>query len=77
MATWNVPWLITIEADSPRAAAEEALRIQRDPSSDAIVFDVAPWDAHAEPACNGETVDLLDATAGDRRLSHSPPVTAG
>lgn len=35
-----VAWYIDIEADSPKEAAEEALRIQRDPSSIATVFDV-------------------------------------
>lgn len=39
--TYRITWLIDIEADSPRDAVEEALRIQRDPESIATVFEVA------------------------------------
>lgn len=38
--TYLVTWEIDIEADSPREAAEKALRIQRDPESIATVFAV-------------------------------------
>lgn len=35
-----ISWEIDIDADTPEAAAREALRIQRDPDSIATVFDV-------------------------------------
>ena len=38
--TYRVTWEIDIEAGSPLAAAKKALKIQRDPSSIATVFDV-------------------------------------
>lgn len=40
MTTYRVVWEIDIEADDPRTAAREALRIQRDPRSIATVFNV-------------------------------------
>lgn len=42
MPDYLVRWEINITADSPEAAAREALRIQRDPTSYATVFEV--WD---------------------------------
>ncbi len=57
MPTYRVNWSIDWEADSPRAAAEAALRIQRDPSSIATVFEVQDPDG-----CLWE-IDLLDASA--------------
>lgn len=41
---YHVIWEIDLEADSPVEAAREALRIQRDPSSRATVFDVIERD---------------------------------
>jgi hypothetical protein len=38
---YRVTWEIDVDAKTPRAAAKEALRVQRDPSSIATVFDVA------------------------------------
>ncbi len=46
MPEYYVEWSIYICADSPREAAEEAQRIQRDPTSIATVFDV--FDADGE-----------------------------
>lgn len=43
MDTYLVTWTIEIDANSPREAAEEALRIHRDPNSIATVFRVAQW----------------------------------
>lgn len=40
MPTYRVEWVIDLEADSPKGAAEEALRMHRDPSSIATVFHV-------------------------------------
>lgn len=39
MRTYRVVWKIDVEADSFEDAAREALRIQRDPTSIATVFD--------------------------------------
>jgi len=41
MPMYKVTWEIEIDARTPRAAAKEALRIQRDPGSIATVFNVA------------------------------------
>jgi hypothetical protein len=38
---YRVTWTIDIDAKSPKAAAKEALRIQRDPESIATHFEVA------------------------------------
>lgn len=40
MAEYLIEWTIEVEADSPEAAAREALKIQRDPSSTSTVFGV-------------------------------------
>lgn len=40
METYRVRWEIDIEANTPQQAAQEALVIQRDPNSNATVFDV-------------------------------------
>lgn len=40
MKKYHVTWEIDVEAETPKKAAQEALRIQRDPDSLATVFDV-------------------------------------
>lgn len=55
MAEYRITWEIDIEAGNPRKAAEEALRIMKDPDSIASVFTV--WDAKD----NATTIDLLEA----------------
>ncbi|WP_157920686.1 hypothetical protein [Rhodococcus sp. H-CA8f] len=40
MQEFNVEWHMPIEADSPREAAEKALRIHRNPESTATAFVV-------------------------------------
>jgi hypothetical protein len=40
MNRYYVSWHIDIEAKTPRAAAERALKIQRDPDSWSSVFEV-------------------------------------
>lgn len=40
MALFRVCWTIDLDAASPEAAAGEALKIHRDPFSEATVFDV-------------------------------------
>lgn len=43
MRLFHVVWEIDIEADSPQNAAREALAIQRDLTSLAMVFDVTDF----------------------------------
>lgn len=47
-----VTWQIELTADSPREAAEEALRIHRNPDSIATVFEVRSEDG------TSTTIDL-------------------
>jgi hypothetical protein len=49
---YRVTWEIDLDASSFREAAEEALRIQRDPESTATVFTITREDGKTE------TVDL-------------------
>jgi len=54
MATYTIRWEINVDADNPVKAAVEALQIQQDPFSEALVYSVT------EDATNIETtVDLL------------------
>ena len=43
MKTYTVVWAIEVEADNPTEAAVQAQIIQRDPESEAQVFDVRLW----------------------------------
>lgn len=45
---YRVTWVIEVEAESPREAAEEAQRIQRDPDSLATVFVVSEYNNGGE-----------------------------
>lgn len=54
--TFLVQWEIEVDAESPREAAELALEIMHDPSSDATCFDVRARDA--DPEEGFETIDL-------------------
>lgn len=56
MSDFLVRWEINIEADSPREAAENALEIQRDPSSIATVFNV--WGLPKDSTLPWTEVDL-------------------
>lgn len=49
MPEYRVIWEMDIDASSPREAAEEALKVHRDPESIATIFTV-----------DGEKIDLLD-----------------
>lgn len=51
---YKVTWVIDIWADSPHDAAVIALEIQRDPESDATIFEVTAVETNVT-----ETVDLL------------------
>lgn len=48
MARYKVTWVIDIEAGTPRKAAEQALRIQRDVFSTATYFTVKDMDQGTE-----------------------------
>lgn len=51
MAQYKVYWEMDIEADSPREAAESALRVHRKEDSEAVFFTV-------EQLSTGESVDI-------------------
>ena len=51
-----VTWEINISAKSAREAAEQALKIQRDPNSTATIFQVWAEDTDMEP----DTIDLSE-----------------
>ena len=44
MKTYFVTWEIEVDAESHKDAARQALEIQRDPQSTAVVFDVVKFD---------------------------------
>jgi hypothetical protein len=50
---YTVKWLIEVEAETPKEAAEKALKIQRDPESIATFFDVSWMETTRFPS--GET----------------------
>jgi hypothetical protein len=54
MTSYSVNWEIEIEAESPEAAARQALKIHRDQNSTATVFDVFDEEG------NCTRVDLLE-----------------
>ena len=56
MKSYRVTWEIDLDATSPRAAAREALRIQRDPESIATVFSVR--ETKSEIPLDDEVIDL-------------------
>lgn len=56
MSEFTVKWEIQVEADDLVGAAREALRIQRDPQSDAVVFQVESCATNADRCM----IDLLD-----------------
>jgi hypothetical protein len=58
---YRVTWVIDLSAASPREAAEQALRIQRNPDSTADVFDVA----ELVVAGRTERIDLSDEEEDD------------
>ncbi len=44
---YRVKWEVDVDAKSPRDAAKQALRMQRDPESWATVFDVSRHDKYS------------------------------
>lgn len=56
MPTYYVTWEIEIDAESPREAAELALKIQRNPESTAVVFGVMEFDTEEDKV----QIDLLE-----------------
>ena len=53
---YRVTWEIDLHANSPRAAAEQALAMQRDPESIATVFSVR--ETKSEIPLDDEVIDL-------------------
>lgn len=56
--TYTVAWLIELDADSPREAAEVAQRIQRDWGNEAYTFNVKEWDGKKCDVDEWEEIDL-------------------
>ena len=57
LKTYLVTWDIEVDALTARGAAEEALRIHRDPESIATIFQVIEF--RDDPMeCDAETIDL-------------------
>jgi hypothetical protein len=62
MTEYFVTWQISLDADSPREAAEKAREMQEDPESIAVVYEVE-WPNPDRPGCTlAETVDLIGHT---------------
>jgi hypothetical protein len=61
LKSYLVRWEIELDATSARAAAEEALRIHRDPDSRACVFNVCPANSKAAVVVM-QRIDLKDPT---------------
>ncbi|RPH88513.1 MAG: hypothetical protein EHM66_00460 [Deltaproteobacteria bacterium] len=57
MPLYKVTWEIDIDAETPKAAAIDALRIQRDSSSSATVFTV-----YSQKGTTTHTIDLNEIT---------------
>ncbi len=60
--TYRLTWVIDLDADSPEAAARQALAIQRDPESIALVFDVE-W--HNGRHIDSAYIDLMETDDGE------------
>lgn len=57
MKTYRVEWIIDVDAESPRAAAEQAWGHLRRPDSTANCFEVTEFDGF-DPVGEPVTVDL-------------------
>ena len=57
MKNYRVVWTIEVEAPTERAAAELALRIQRDKQSIATVFEVSEIDSEGD-TCGGDPIQV-------------------
>lgn len=69
MPEYRVSWTIDVSADSPEEAAKEALKIQRDPESIAVMFKVCE---RGRAKLFGTTfVDLMEGNYGSKQISSS------
>ena len=66
MPTYNLVWEIEIDAETPLEAARKALEYQRDPGSEATVFDVVEEDGKVTQ------VDLLNEEMAIVRKKEQP-----
>jgi hypothetical protein len=78
---YNALWEVEVTAVSPRAAAEQARALQRDPRSDAVVFEVS---TDGEPPVRVDLADTDDqpeqqptTPAGSLVPSDIAPITTG
>lgn len=58
MPSYRVRWEIDLDAETPREAAQLALKIHRDPGSQSTVFDVDEMDAGETVILSQHIVDL-------------------
>lgn len=58
MKSYRVTWSIDLDAESPKTAAEAALRMQRDETSIATFFEVAELDRRGMPSKYITPIDL-------------------
>jgi hypothetical protein len=70
MTEYRVTWTIDIDADSPRDAAEFAHRIQTDPDSIALLFEVAEEPDDLYPT--GVLIDLASPPQPDTPADIDP-----
>jgi hypothetical protein len=61
MKTYKVKWEIEVTANNPRKAARQALAIQRDQDSIAVVFDVDEWLDSNGLIVKSTRIDLLSS----------------
>lgn len=71
MKTYRICWTIDIEAENAVAAAKEALQIQRDPGSEALIFEVICMQDpnNDEPM---KVIDLWEMEDEDNKASTMP-----
>ena len=65
---FKVTWTIEIEAETMEEAAHEALAIQRDPFSEATVFEVHNTETDETETINGYDFDLDNKQPGRNNL---------
>lgn len=68
MKGYHVIWEIDLDADTPADAARQALAIQRDRFSQAIVFDVIEADSNGE----AQRIDLFDLEKSPELIARRP-----
>ena len=65
MSEYKVTWIIEVEAESMEEAAREALAIQRDPFSEATVFEVTNPETGETDTIDGYDYDFTEENRND------------